>query len=799
MRLFRHLLQIFFLGMLFFFMSKMRLFEIPYLQPILLGLIFVLVGLWGYFFWSRLKYQPNVDKHQKMKTVHKKRNLLLLGAILLFSFSVHAEDFCSWAEDYDRQTFNVKQNNGQGDSPCADERLEAVQKKMDSLSKVARSFTNRDKLTAEQQKTYRSFRQDSHWSGWVAENFSDVVTGMESPEQIACASVFVSLCSEYDIRHPKNRAKTVTEIMQEDATKFGCWPCKMAYITLTVVQKMSSDLESNMCEAGLNILKIFMLLWILYSVFLAVIFPSKGATFIKDLLTQVLCVLVASMILFSGDNLKSLYSSFLSPMVSLGLGLSQDISDNMDESFSFAGDAYGGIDYTSRSPNYCTTDTGVIWSRLLSESMSRWGNLKLNLSEEDSLITPELQGHLLCLTQKLYRQVSPMTAVGQSLIGFSFADGTNVFGMTFPTFGMWIVGLILVVLFSIFSFLVAFKIIDIFLRLGFVLLLIPLFVATFAFKTTREFTKKGFMFLMSIITEFLGLVLALNFIMISFETGIGGNRTALLDAIRAGYSKDYGKNLYNVILSDGGWYFLFMIVALFFIGTTILSTCTKTIGSFFGTDKISGLTGDITGAVAMSAIKGTYNNVWKPAAKVATQIQSNEPEGKGMAHLAGYTAGSIKAGKNPLAALGDNGEKTSSSPASKRYFGQKTGNGIKKVSQFTANTVDKIGIRAGRALSKTGIGAVVGVPLTLATKTLSTGVRATGTVASGVIKGTGATVHAIKNAPQTMKNIGQAIKHAPKAVGQAIKKVPGAIKNKVSAGFKKIGNEVKKGFEEGKK
>ena len=770
MRIFRHLLQILLLGVVFFLMLKIRLFEIPYIQQFLLGGIVLLLILWGYFFW---RHSPN-----------KKKHLVLFLLLLLLASPLQAAQFCSWAESYHQQTFNAKQKNWTGDKPCNKTQREQARTELDKLRKSPSVFVASDKLTAAEQKKWRSFRQDSHWAKWVAQNFSD--SGINA-EEMACASVFASLCSEYERRHPDARAKTVTQIMQKDAEDSGCWPCKMAYITLTVVQSMSTDLEKNMCEAGLNILKIFMLLWILYGAFLAVVFPSKGETFLKDLLTRVLCAMIAAMILSSGDNLKSLYSSVLSPIVSLGLGLSQDISNNLDESmFTFANNVRSGVNLASYGTDYCNLSIASAsgtgnnpWTQLMKNVFPDFGTAypKLNNSS-DSLITPELQVNLLCLTQKLYRQVSPITAVGQSLIGFSFADGDTFWHVTFPVWGMWLTGLTLVILFSIFSFLVAFKIIDIFLRLGFVLVLIPLFVATWVFPITRDFTKKGFTFLMSIITEFLGLVLALNFIMLSFEAGLGDNKGALVQAMTAPYSKKYGENLYNVITSNGGWYFLFMMVALFFIGTTILSVCTKTIASLFGTEKISDLSGDITGAIAVTAIQQTAQKVWKPASNLAKNAKAYKvPDGKSVSYLAGRAIGRIKSGQNPLKDLGE----SNSPAASKRYFGQKTGNGVNRASQYLAAGVDKLGVGLGQGLSKTGIGAVVGVPLTLASKTLSTGIRATGKAASMVMKAPGATVNAVKKAPQALKNTGRALKNAPRTAW-----------NKVSAPFKK-------GFSDGKK
>ena len=790
MRLFHHIFQILILGVLLFFMLKMRLFDIPYIQEVLIALIILLAIVWGYLLYSQ--------------TPKNKRKIWISLLILGMSFSSQAQ-FCSWAEGYDRQRFTAEQNNWQGDVACATDQWHQAREILNKLKVSPSRFVASDELTAQQMNSYRSFRQDSHWSGWVSEKFSAM--GIFSAEELACASQLASLCSEYERRHPGSRVrfdrrgkvhtvtgsgvKTVRQILTEDAREYGCWPCRMARIVMTTVQAMSDRLEDSMRQAGLDILKIFMLLWILYTSFLAVIFPSKGSSFIKDFMTRFLCVLIAATILSSGDSLKNLYKDFLSPVVSLGIGFSQDISTATDESsFTFASSVNPPL---SSDNNYCSA---------ISSSSSDTGTNPFSKffpplgydfdSSSDTFLSQELQVNLLCMTQKLYRQVSPITAIGQSLVSFSVANGSRpcISKLCLPilipeTTAMWVLGLIITCLFTIFSFLVAFKIIDIFLRLGFVLVLMPLFVATWAFPLTREFSKKGLMFLMSIITEFLALTLSLTFIMIFFESGIKGSKGDLVAAIMAPYSKDYGKNLYNVLTSNNGWYLFCMLVAIFFVGTKVISIMTNLISSFFGTKAIGG---DITGIAVMSAVK-VGGRVFNKGRDVADKVEPYEvPNGKNVAHLTGRAIGRIKSGQNPFKDLGE----SNSPAASKRYVGQKAGNGVKRFSQYLAAGMDKVGVGLGKGLSKTGIGVVVGVPLTLATKTLSIGVRAAGRVASGVIKTPGAIVHGVKKAPQVIKN-------SPKILWN--KTVAGAkhVANKIMAGPRKIRDAFKQGIDEGKK
>ena len=166
------------------------------------------------------------------------------------------------------------------------------------------------------------------------------------------------MCSEYEKRHPENRSKTAGQIIKDTEEKDGCWPRDMASIILTVVQGLSSDLEENMRGAGINILKIFMFLWILYASFMAVVFPSKGASFLKDFMTRFFCMIVAVMILSSGDSLKSFYKYTLSPIISLGIGLSQEINDHIDSSaLVFAREVRNRVGTAGMGEDYCNVST----------------------------------------------------------------------------------------------------------------------------------------------------------------------------------------------------------------------------------------------------------------------------------------------------------------------------------------------------------------------------------------------------------------------------------------------------------
>ncbi len=753
----RHLWGIFLGIIAFLVMAYLPLYKIPHIQLIL----FVLISLAFLFIMGILFYRSYFKKGKAClfliltvllwmnnASAITQEEAARMGADRAANYGISrtetmsgAGQFCMAAEEYSQKTFYAEQNNWQGDTPCSETTRNLIRQKLETYSVVARALPKIDKW----QKTWSSFRQDAGWPEWVSDNFASVPTIGNEREEVACAAALASMCSSYDDRHPTSLAKTVRQIMQEDAAEFGCWPCEMSFIVLTVVQSLSAHLSENMQNAGQDILQIFMLIWILYAVFQAVVFPSKSKTFLKEFSLRFISLIIAFLFLFSADNLYTLYESFLVPFISFGLGISTGINNAILEanllSGGFVSQVSDGITFVQ--DNLCilgqtlSSQTGTnIWQELVRSIFPDFGSVypDLMLDARNTLITPELEADLLCVVQRMYRQFSPLVAVGQSLIGFSFSKGiisSFLGGLFMENLKMWLIGWIITILFTIFNFLVAFKIIDIFLKLGFVLVLMPLFVATAVFPITREFTKKGFAFLLGIISEFLGLTLAVNFIILLFETGIASQQSQLVEAINAPYSEEYGNHLLAVVTSNDSLFFFFMLLGLFFLGKSLLESCIKLVNSIFSSPSVGG---SLVGASAVrltQRVGQLTKKTWDVSSKYAENAKPYEAPANDQSASSDKTQG--------------NTGKESTPAASKRYFGEKTGNVLHRTSQQLASGIDKVGVNTGKVLQKSGVGAIIGVPLTIATKTLSTGIRATGKIASLAVKAPGATVSAIKN------------------------------------------------------
>ncbi len=706
-----------------------------------------------------------------------------------------------------------------------------------------------------------------------------------------CAKKLMQICSEYERRHhledEKNKkVHTVVEILALDNS--GCWPCDMAAVIFVVIQTLSFQLNEFMVKVAFMLLKLIFFGWIVFVGASAVFFPNKSGTFASQVLIRTIGVALVAIVL-STNGMTTLYTKFLNPVMNMGIGLSEKISEVALPSATL-GEAINALVPSSAASStttmdYCSSDESETFSGMmggflpsrLSVQLFGWGSsilssstsksksymaqelskqlVPLNTSgEQETLLNDDMKKDLLCMTQKFYNQVSPFTAVGRSLIEFARADEASYFGVKWPDIKMWVTGWLLVIIFTVFSFLVAFKIMDIFLRLGLFLVLIPWFVAAVAFPITRDFAAKGWNFFLHTIVEFLGLALAIALCMEMFEKVVSTDSDALKKAIIAPYTEDYGKNLYNVIYSEGAGRFFFMLAIAAYFAFQILKMVTPMLENLFGVSGVA--TGSIFGGMAMTAMNRTrqlskkakeladnknlryksdktlkkeeiaglkkaeaeqqkvvadlnnrviiaqndvnslqhaldennrlLSDLLRKTARKSTiaeraeiarlkkeieRIKSKLAEAKAQLDAEKKKLdeekkklAEIQAQKAKAEADLKNthlGFQQSSAKFAPRRYAENSVNALHYYSQRTAGGIENVLVGTGQFLNKTGIGAIVGVPLVYAGKLISWGLR-------GTTKTISTTVHAVGATPDALKNTVSSVVNAPENIAKGI-------------------------------
>ncbi len=756
-KIFQHMKDIFFLGLFVALFACVDLNAYPVMRSLdyifwpicFLALIIVLVMYWRH------------------------KLCFLLGILMLTSHvyaGEHTAEICSYYNSYKSRINAYKNDHFKQDEPCdkgiwAKARKESAEYEISLLDAVS--------------VVGMASKMSSEW-------FSG-----------SCANDLMSLCSEYQRRHPETVFKTVPVLIYEEVSNTdanglstSCWPCDMAYVVFTVIQGLSNNLSQLMSAVAMMLLVWGTVFW-LVSKAMGMILTSKGGTYFTQIATGLIWVMLAAILLRNGgQNLSELYSKFLSPVMQVGL----TISDEIQSSVGMGSPTFSSVTSSTQSfyqrvmqasasrvayrpnfVNYCGYDTssssvtGESITSILSTfftTVSRqafpslgthFSALSANANNNKTLLTDDLKMQFLCMTQKFYNQSLPLIAIGQSLISFSSRNTSSLahFSTRFPSnFKMWFVGAILVCIFTFFSFLVAFRIMDIFLKLGFVLVLMPLFIVSVVFPITREYAQKAWRFLFQIIVEFIGLAIAASFAMILLEGVLVPESDQLLNAITAPYSENYGDDLLKAVTKDMTLSFPLLLVGIVILGSNLMKVFPIIVAFLFDVSDSSskGKETTLMGAGVMGLVHGAYknykgmksaattaaNNPYKTKDTKAKEAEKNlqdkkeklkqekqKPNNKKNIEKAQKDVDEAQKKADSLRAQAD-AEKMKTAPSQSKYvarrFGDNSANAVRKGAGRAAETIEKFGSKWGGRLTKYG-GGLVGVPLTLGAKTLSVGLR----------------------------------------------------------------------------
>jgi hypothetical protein len=190
---------------------------------------------------------------------------------------------------------------------------------------------------------------------------------------------------------------------------------------------------------------------------------------------------------------------------------------------------------------------------------------------------------LLCLTCVVYKQLFPFIAAGQTLTCDAYS-GKELFESIWYVSKIipWMVGASLIVCFGILMFLVAFTILDIFLRLGFVIITTPLLITAWAFPISRKYAIKGWEFFIHCMLQFLGLSISIALLMSVFTAMLPDEAASTLINAMAGSDS---KILYEAFVgneSGGSFYVMFVLILTFIFGWTLITTSGKIMEALSG-------------------------------------------------------------------------------------------------------------------------------------------------------------------------------------------------------------------------
>ena len=465
---------------------------------------------------------------------------------------------------------------------------------------------------------------------------------------LCCAWAMQTINQIYSSRNATRQEQTVPMILADEKTQ--CWPCDVIYLLIILVNTMAFLTAPAMAAVGLFFIKCFFMFWLLVKVgqlFLNYDANQKtygGVQFLKDFFIRVLCISIIAIILGdtaakydksvatnaeyhnlsrNGTNLEQVYQKILNPMfefvAGFGVKMTHTLLDGQNSFYGRVAEAVKNQSDASvrvygsalQKVDYCAANASPRQSPIY--SYLRKNNANLNLKETGVFIEKDLATGILCLTQLSYRGISPIAAIGSvfttdaivnSYLLPSFIPGR------FPKVPQLFYGLLLNIICWLIGIIVAFKVIDIMLRVSLVVMLMPMFIAAWAFPLTRSYAMKGFIFFMSAVMGFVQLALAVGIIVpFFFKVLAGKNEDALVDAIVAPSSSHYVSDLYDAFMTEGGKVFIY-ILGIGWLAKYLLDGVQGFFQKVFGFVAVGNMAGGGSLSAVQKAIRGKIGAVY---------------------------------------------------------------------------------------------------------------------------------------------------------------------------------------------
>ncbi len=347
---------------------------------------------------------------------------------------------------------------------------------------------------------------------WNKQGFSPSIIG-GGDKNYECARNYIKYAAALGVA-AKATCSPSRMILKTIAEKDKCWPCDVTSTILAGIQKMSVKSYHAINNAAKITLGIGYLFWLTITILVS--FSKFGfekfGEFFSKLLNQTIIVMIIALILQA--PLSQFYRATISPFISFSAAFSMRVSEETMQ---------------------IKEKNGSLFDKIISkiglantQKCSYCDKMKENAGGTDNFIGSSAINSILCLTCTTYKQTAPMIAIGQNLVCLGRSTPipviddvpvlNTVSSFIGPNYQVAIFGLILVLIFSIYTFLIGYFISTSVLKLGIVLVLMPFFIVAYAFKSTRTYANQAWKLVVYSMVNILIVSLSVCLITIGFSS-----------------------------------------------------------------------------------------------------------------------------------------------------------------------------------------------------------------------------------------------------------------------------------------
>lgn len=381
-------------------------------------------------------------------------------------------------------------------------------------------------------------------NGWIADKIQSSgnqalisahanAGNIEVKEVSPCAKEYIEKAAKIDRKNEADCGNVMNKIKEESK---DCWVCDIVHLVIESVQLMAGNTYQLMQWLALRLLGVIFLFWIAIKVliFIGHMGYADNGEFMTDMLVRLIVVAIAAAILHA--PIVDFYRIVISPFVGLSANLAGKFTEmsmtDGEKTFAEIAESRAGAN-TSEICAYCSNmnDPDFKFERKREGLQTSQGNTVYVEVMDDQTING-----ILCLTCKVYRQVTPFIAVGEMFSCHANATAKNIplTSIYIPNFLYLVVGYLIIIPFSVLAVIVGFYLIDIVLRLGFVIVLTPLYIVAWAFPISREYSTKAWHVILYSLLQFIGVAIMIAlFLALCLQIIPGGSPENLLNAMAA--------------------------------------------------------------------------------------------------------------------------------------------------------------------------------------------------------------------------------------------------------------------------
>ncbi|MBQ9089552.1 MAG: hypothetical protein IJY58_00675 [Alphaproteobacteria bacterium] len=328
-------------------------------------------------------------------------------------------------------------------------------------------------------------------------------------EALTCAESYINKAASVQ-KGFSQKCSPITTLVKTYLNEDSCWPCDITGLMLASIQRVAVASYDVVRSMSLMLLGVLFLFWLAY-VTLA-FFGKFGFARISEYLTNVLnkAVIVIIVAALLHAPLVNVYRMVVSPFVQYAASLAITFSEI-------------GSREVKKGGNLVTEMARFIGGSAKCKWCSQTGDMTV---ASNQFLDQGTVNAMLCTVCSVYKQVSPMIALGQAITCYStsapksFAAKPSMSesgsAYSFPSISGLFVGLLFVILFSLLMVVVGFYIMSATMKLGFVLVLTPVWLVLFVFKGTRTYTSKAWILIVHSMVTLVAISIAVSMILIGF-------------------------------------------------------------------------------------------------------------------------------------------------------------------------------------------------------------------------------------------------------------------------------------------